>query len=50
LGAKTRLNLHNKNFMNSRILLQSAVTLAAVVAMIENPFRAAAADVDKPQY
>jgi hypothetical protein len=36
--------------MNSRILLQSAVTLAAVVAMIENPFRAAAADVDKPQY
>ena len=36
--------------MNSRIFLQSVVTLAAVVAVIGNPSRATAADADKPQY
>ena len=36
--------------MISRNFLQSAVSLAAMVVMIGNPSRAAAADVGKPQY
>jgi hypothetical protein len=45
-----RLNPHSNIFMIKRLFLQSALTLAAVVAVIGHPVRTAAADADKPQY
>ena len=45
-----RLNPYFKLFMLSRIFLQFIFALAAVVTLLNDPARTAAADADKPQY